>query len=267
MTSCFDYHAGTGPLLISIPHDGRILPEPLAERLTEHARELPDTDWHVRRLYAFSKLLGASVIAANYSRYVIDLNRSQADETLYQGRFVTGLCPEQTFDGEDIYLPGMTVTAEEKNDRIARYWRPYHDKIALVLSEIKERFGYALLWDAHSIRSRVPLLFDGELPEFNFGTNDRQSCANDLIEAILANAASVDSVVVDARFKGGYVTRHYGEPASDIHAIQLELAQRSYMDEVPRHFDENRASHTEQVLTKVLRAFITSAASHYEGRQ
>jgi N-formylglutamate amidohydrolase len=209
--------------------------------MTAHARELPDTDWHVCKLYEFSKALGASVIAANYSRYVVDLNRSHTDEVLYKSQLVTGLCPEQTFAGQEIYLPG----------------------------DIKESFGCALLWDAHSIPSKVPLLFDGELPELNFGTNDGQSCGNDMIEAVITEAEGGESfsMVLDGRFKGGYITRQYGDPANDVHAIQLELAQRSYMIEESCSFDDERASRLQGVLSHVLQAFISSAVSRYEEKK
>jgi N-formylglutamate amidohydrolase len=237
--------------------------------MTAHARELPDTDWHVCRLYEFSKALGASVIAANYSRYVVDLNRSHTDEVLYKSQLVTGLCPEQTFDGQEIYLPGENVSADEKKDRIENYWRPYHDRIASSLKNIKEKFGCALLWDAHSIPSKVPLLFDGELPELNFGTNDGRSCGNDMIEAVITEAEGDDSfsIVLDGRFKGGYITRQYGDPANDVHAIQLELAQRCYMIEESCRFDDERASRLQGVLSHVLQAFISSAASRYERKK
>lgn len=258
VSDSFEFHAGESALLISIPHDGRTLPPDIAERMTERARELPDTDWHVIRLYEFSKSLGVGIIAANMSRYVVDLNRSPADEALYDSRFVTGLCPEQSFDGEDIYLPGHSVDDDEKEDRIAKYWRPYHDKIDSTLSDIKRRFGYALLWDAHSIPSNVPLLFDGELPQLNFGTNDGRSCAGELVEAVTAATAKCErySSVLDGRFKGGYITRHYGDPANGVHAIQLELAQRSYMNEDSLQFDEEPASRLRELLSRVLQAYL-----------
>ena len=267
MTDCFQYHAGESPLLISIPHDGQTLPPDIAERMTERALELPDTDWHVIRLYEFSKALGASIIAAKMSRYVVDLNRSHADEALYDSRFVTGLCPEQSFAGENIYRPGQTVGSDEKEDRIAQYWRPYHDKIASSLSDIKDRFGYALLWDAHSIPSTVPLLFDGQLPQLNFGSNGGRSCASELVDAVMAETKAGESYssVLDGRFKGGFITRHYGEPANDVHAIQLELAQRTYMGEQSLKFDDELASQLQQVLSKVLQAYLASGTSKSKG--
>ena len=263
MSDCFDFHAGTTPLLISIPHDGRLVPTAIADRLTARARELPDTDWHVRKLYAFSKSLGASVIAANYSRYVVDLNRSDTDEALYEGRIGTGLFPAETFDGEGIYLDAASLDAEEKRRRVDDYWRPYHDKIESALDELKERFGYALLWDAHSIRSQVPSLFDGLLPELNFGANDGRSCASDVIEAVVRAAGQQYTVVLDERFKGGYITRQYGRPGLDVHAIQLELAQRCYMDEDTRKFDDQLSAQLQTVLTSVLTAYLASAEQHY----
>lgn len=269
VTDSFEYHAGENALLISIPHDGRALPPDIADRMTERGRELPDTDWHVIRLYEFAKALGASVIAAKMSRYLVDLNRSPADEALYDSRFVTGLCPEQTFAGDDIYLPGGTVGADEKDDRTAKFWRPYHDKIVSTLRDIKDRFGYALLWDAHSIPSNVPLLFDGELPQLNFGSNGGRNCGSDIINAVIAETTAYGgfSSVLDGRFKGGYITRHYGEPGNDVHAIQLELAQRSYMSEKSLQFDNKLASQLQQLLSKVLQAYLAGGASQYKGTE
>jgi N-formylglutamate deformylase len=266
VTDCLEYSAGETPLLISIPHDGRRLPPELAKRMTARAREIPDTDWHVGRLYEFAADLGAGIIAANYSRYVIDLNRPESDESLYEGRFVTGLCPDKLFDGEDIYLAGAAVSAEEKTERIDRYWRPYHEKIASVLDQIREDFGYALLWDAHSIPSRVPLLFDDELPVLNFGTNAGSSCAKELVDVVMqiSNESDDYSKVLDGRFKGGYITRHYGDPENNIHAIQLELAQRAYMNEKTLDFDTELAPRLQKLLSTALQAFLLRAASKYE---
>jgi N-formylglutamate deformylase len=269
VTDIFDFYAGDTPLLISIPHDGRVVPPSIAERMTDRARELPDTDWFVSRLYEFAKASEASVIAATHSRYVVDLNRASSDEILYQGQFVTGLCPEKMFDGGDIYLSGESVRDEEKEQRIEDYWRPYHDRIVSALNDIKRIHGYALLWDAHSIPSRVPLLFDDELPDLNFGTNNGQSCANDVIDAVIAEARAFQeyTMVLDGRFKGGFITREYGDPVNQIHAIQLELAQRCYMIEDSCSFDEDRASRLQSALNKFLQAYMTSTASRYEGLQ
>ncbi len=268
VTDCFEFVAGESPLLISIPHDGRALPPAIEKRMTSRGREIPDTDWHVARLYDFARNLGASVISANYSRYVVDLNRSSADEALYDGWVATGLCPERTFHGEDIYLPGASVSTDEKEDRITHYWRPYHDKIESSLREIKSRYGYALLWDAHSIPSNVPQLFDGELPQLNFGTNDGRGCPIDVIEPLIAEAQTGGdySVVLNGRFKGGYITRHYGDPANGVTAIQLELAQRCYMSEESLDFDDELASKLRELLSNLLQTYLECGVSNRKSK-
>jgi N-formylglutamate amidohydrolase len=180
MSAVFDFIDGESPLLVSIPHDGRELAPGMAARMTTAGRALPDTDWHVRRLYDFAEELGASVIAANYSRYVVDLNRSADDVALYPGQVSTGLCPLETFAGEPIYSGNAELSEAERRARVETYWRPYHDRLQQALARIVDRFGYALLWDAHSIRAEVPLLFDGRLPDLNIGTNAGASCRDDL---------------------------------------------------------------------------------------
>ncbi len=250
---------GELPLLISVPHDGCHLPKELQGRMTRIGLAVPDTDWHVAELYDFARDLGASMLIANYSRYVVDLNRSASDEVLYPGQLVTGLCPEQTFSGEDIYSAGG-VTEQEKAERISKYWQPYHARIDAVLAAMRSKHGYALLWDAHSIPSVVPRLFDGELPELNIGTNDGRSCAA-AFEAAVVNAAKAGpySIAVNERFKGGHITRHYGNPGDSIHAIQLEIAQRAYMDEATTAFDAEKAGRLRETLSRMLQAFLDAA--------
>ncbi len=260
MSEVFSFDQGDSALLISIPHDGRLLAPGQAERLSASGSALPDTDWHVRRLYAFAADLGATVLAADYSRYVVDLNRPADDAALYPGQLSTGLCPTRTFAGEPIYLAGDEITEEERARRVRAYWRPYHERLRAALDTIRARFGYALLWDAHSIAGEVPLLFDGVLPDLNLGTNDGLSCGPALSDAVAEAAmASPYSSVVNGRFRGGYITRHYGNPARRVHAIQLELAQRTYMDETCREFDAGRAEELAAVLRRMLDAFITAA--------
>ena len=257
MSDVFDFHEGSSTLLVSIPHDGRQLAPGQAERMTDAGRALPDTDWHVRELYAFASDVGASVIAANYSRYVVDLNRPSSDEALYENQLATGVCPRQTFGGQDIYLDGESIDTE---DRIRAYWQPYHDKIAVTLAEIRERSGYALLWDAHSIASEVPSLFDGVLPDLNIGTNGDQSCAADITAAVSAVAnASTYSCVANGRFRGGFITRSHGAPANGIHAIQLELTQHNYMDEKNLGYDAGRATRLVDTIRNLLQAFQDAA--------
>jgi len=266
MSDVFDFHAGSSPLLISIPHDGRNLAPEQTERMTDVGNALPDTDWHVRELYAFVKELGASVVAANYSRYVVDLNRPASDESLYENQVATGLCPEQTFDGQDIYRVGQGVSKDEQASRVVSFWNPYHDKITASLAQIREQFGYALLWDAHSIPGEVPLLFDGVLPDLNIGTNGGLSCAADITAAVGRVAeASPYSSVVNGRFRGGHITRHFGEPATNIHAIQLELTQRNYMDESELSFNAGRASGLVETIRKLLQALESAASDNLSG--
>ncbi len=258
MTDVFDFHEGSLPLLISIPHDGRLLAPGQAERMTVVGRALPDTDWHVRELYSFAGELGASEIAANYSRYVVDLNRPSTDDSLYEGQIATGLCPQKTFAGEDIYLEGQAVDEQEQKTRIGEYWQPYHDKIAATLERIRDRFGYALLWDAHSIPAKVPLLFQGVLPDLNIGTNGGLSCAAGIKAAVTAVAAdSPYTSVADGRFRGGHITRAHGAPADNVHAMQLELTQRNYMDEKNLEYDADRAARLVDTIRSMLQSFMS----------
>jgi N-formylglutamate amidohydrolase len=260
MTEVFDFHEGSSSLLVSIPHDGRLLAPGQAGRMTDAGLTLPDTDWHVRELYSFAADLGASIIAANFSRYVVDLNRPSSDEALYRNQLATGLCPQKTFAGQDIYLDGESIDREEREARIVAYWRPYHDKISETLDKIRERCGYALLWDAHSIAGEVPSLFDGMLPDLNIGTNGDQSCAADIRAAVAAAAnASPYSWVANGRFRGGYITRNYGAPGDGIHAMQLELTQHNYMHEKKLSYDAGRAARLAETIRNLLQAYQDAA--------
>ena len=261
MIEVFSFHEGTSPLLISVPHDGIHLPVDIRDRMTAAGAALPDTDWHVAELYSFARELGASMIVAKYSRYVVDLNRAANDDALYPGQVATGLCPLQTFAGEEIYA-GSGVDDKEMQQRTEAYWQPYHDKLSHTLSTLRERHGHALLWDAHSIASMVPRLFDGELPELNIGTDNGRSCAASLTESVAAVAdASPYSYVVNGRFMGGYITRHYGRPESDVHAMQLEIAQRVYLDEATTNFDVRKGSLLRGTLRPMLDVFTESIES------
>ncbi|MGI9233885.1 MAG: N-formylglutamate deformylase [Woeseiaceae bacterium] len=258
MINVFSTFTGELPLLVSVPHDGCHIPDEIRTTMTEAGLAVPDTDWHVAELYDFARDLGASMQVANYSRYVVDLNRSASDDALYPGQLVTGLCPLKTFSGEDIYNDG-SVDAEEKARRISMYWQPYHEGLENALGAMRDKYGYAMLWDAHSIPSKVPRLFDGELAELNIGTNDSASCPQSIELAIASVArASQYSTVVNERFKGGYITRHYGDPENNVFAIQLEIAQRSYMDEDTRVFDSHKASHLRDTLRHMLETLLSS---------
>lgn len=263
MTDVFSYTDGNIPLIISIPHDGRALMPGQADRMTKEGRAIPDTDWFVRELYAFAGELGASVIAANYSRYVVDLNRPADDAALYAGQVSTGLCPTKTFNGQNIYIDGETVSATEQQDRVEGYWRPYHDRLAAVLGDLRDKYGFALLWDAHSIASEVPMLFPGVLTDLNIGTNGGDSCGSSCESSVMNVAEASDySSVLNGRFKGGYITRHYGDPEAGIHAIQLELSQRCYMDESSSSFDVGLAARVGGTIRNMLIACIQAVQEH-----
>ena len=256
--SDYEFHQGTTPLLLSIPHAGTAVPEALFDRLSEPAKTLPDTDWHVPRLYDFARDLGLSILQANYSRFVIDLNRPPGNESLYPGQATTGLCPETLFDGTRLYHDDTPLPADEIATRRERYWRPYHIKLAEELGRIQRVHGYALLYDAHSIASRVPRLFEGRLPDLNLGTARGASCAPGL-EAQTAGILqrSGFSYAVNGRFVGGYITRHYGNPGGGIQAVQMEIAQASYLDEVEGYpYNEAKAATLRPVLREVLTTLL-----------
>ena len=223
-------HRGDAPLVIAFPHGGTDLAG-VDEQLVSPWRARLDTDWWIADLYAFAAERGASLIATDISRAVIDMNRDPSGVSLYPGQATTELCPTTTFDGDPLYRFGEPDEAEI-SQRLNLYHRPYHDALSAELDRLKSAHGQVVLYDAHSIRSHVPRLFDGELPQFNIGTNDGATCAPEL-ETIVANicAASGKSHVVNGRFKGGWTTRHYGRPETGVHAIQIELAQRGYMAE------------------------------------
>jgi len=258
MNPVFHYQSGESPLLISVPHDGRDLPEDMQTRMTDAGLSIPDTDWHVAKLYEFAADMGANILVANYSRYVVDLNRPADDAELYPGQVATGLCPLQTFAGESIYRSGG-VDESEKAQRIETYWHPYHAQLRDTLDALRAKHGFAFLWDAHSIPSVVPRLFDGELPELNLGSNKGGSCEQSIEDAVAAiAAASRHSTAINGRFTGGYITRHYGDPENGIHALQLEIAQRAYMNEQAAAFDATKATVLRDTLRKMLSAFVAA---------
>ncbi len=265
MTDTCSFHAGSTPLLISVPHDGRLLLESIERRMTTAGSDISDTDWHVAKLYEFVRELDASMLVADYSRYVVDLNRPPDDAALYAGQISTGICPNMSFAGEYLYEDMGVVAAEDIRERVDAYWLPYHSVIESKLAALRDEYGYAILWDAHSIPSLVPRLFDGELPVLNIGTNNGDSCSANIAEQVFEIATSSDySAVMNGRFKGGYITRHYGDPRNHVHAIQLEIAQRAYMDEATRDYDDVKADKLRDTLSSMLEGFLVATKRQYE---
>lgn len=259
----FDFHRGSLPLLVSVPHAGTFVPESIAQRFSLAGSELVDTDWNVDKLYGFVRELGASLLTANYSRYVVDLNRAADSAALYPGAATSPVCATQTFDGKPIYIPGGEPTEAEIRSRVQQYWQPYHQKIADELAQLRATHGYALLWDGHSIASEIPALFPGVLPEFNFGTRDDASCPRNVAEQLLNVVASDGrfGAVLNGRFKGGYITMNYGRPAQGVYAVQLELSQRVYMDEGKgTGWDPQRAESASAIISQLLMRFLKSHA-------
>jgi N-formylglutamate deformylase len=258
VTDTYTLHRGSSPLLISLPHNGTQLPADLAERLTPEARQVPDTDWHVEKLYDVAHALDASVIVPKYSRYVVDLNRPRDDASLYPGQNTTGLCPVMAFSGEPIYLSGQEPDQNEITARIERYWRPYHTALTEEIGRIGEAHGRVVLWEGHSIRSVVPFLFEGRLPDLNIGTAGGDSCSAGLQRRLVnvLDAQRDYSYVLNGRFKGGYITRHFGKPSQGVDAIQLELAQLNYMNEEMFEYNETHAQKLQAVIKKLLEAAL-----------
>jgi len=257
MKPVFSLKRGTTPLLVSIPHAGVWVPRSINSRLTSKARHLPDTDWFVDRLYQSVVEQGGGLLIANYSRYVIDLNRPPDDAALYAGEG-TGLLPEQAFDGNPLYRQEMQPDKEEVQERLQQFWMPYHEKLCTELEAVKQRFGHAVLLDAHSILSEVPRLFNGMLPDLNLGSFKGASADPGLVSASML-ALGIDphfSLVLDGRFQGGYITRNYGCPGNGIHALQLEMAQSAYMVETPPAFHDKRAGRLLPVLQNLVDTLI-----------
>jgi N-formylglutamate deformylase len=247
-----------GPLLVSFPHSGTEVPDSIRQRFTLEGKRLADTDWYVPQLYKFLARLPVSTVTANYSRYVIDVNRSSEGAALYPGQRETELCPTSTFADQPVYRHGELPNEDEIALRRERYWQPYHQALSAELERIKTIHGYALLWDAHSIAAEVPRFFDGRLPSLNLGTADNRSChprlAQDLYSVIHKSGFTS---VHNGRFKGGYITRHYGDPQASVQAVQMEIAQSAYLsdqmtDQKVPELDSKKAERLSDVLMKII---------------
>lgn len=255
--SVVDVQRGDGPVILGVPHAGMQLTDATHDALNARGRALADTDFHVDRLYD-GLLPTATMVRARYSRYVIDLNRDPAGESLYPGRHTTALCPLTDFDGAPIYAPGREPTPEDVMALIAAFHRPYHAALEAEIVRVKARHGVALLYDCHSIRSEIPFLFEGVLPHFSIGDSDGATCAPEVRAAVetVARRAEGYETVVNGRFRGGWTTRRYGRPQDGVHAIQMELAQRAYLaaEAPPYSYDDAKASRLRSRLRAMLEA-------------
>ena len=252
---------GQAPLLISVPHSGSIIPDKILEQMTPAAQGSMDSDWFMKELYyPIAQSLGGSLISPLYSRYVIDLNRPESDQSLYPGKTTTGLCPQHRFDGQALYHHKNQPNLDEKNRRIHMYWRPYHQALQSELERLKSIHGSVLLWEGHSIKSVVPRFFDGQLPDLNIGTNQGQSCSQKIETHVAQYLKMQDQYtsVINGRFKGGYITRFYGSPTHNVHAVQLELSQITYLkiEQTPKW-----SADYAQAISEVIKALIVSALS------
>ena len=261
---------GEAPLVVSIPHAGTLIPSDIESRLVSPWLARKDADWWLPELYAFADGLDATVVRTGVSRTVIDVNRDPSGVSLYPGQATTGLCPTETFDGEPLYRDSQTPDEAEIAARRATFFEPYHAALRAELDRLRAAHGKVVLYDAHSIRSRAPRLFDGELPQFNIGTNSGATCDPALTRAVEAACDATGLPrVTDGRFKGGWITRHYGQPGQGVHAVQMELACRGYIDEPvvltpdnwPTPFHAPRAAPLQAALADVLKACIAFAST------
>jgi len=246
---------GAGPIVLGLPHVGTWVPDEIAARLNDTGRLLADTDWHVDRLYD-GLLPAATTVRANFHRYVIDPNRDPSGESLYPGQATTDLVPTTDFDGNPIWRDGMAPDLAERTDRLALYHARYHQALNEELTRVREHHGVAILYDCHSIRSRIPRLFEGRLPDFNIGDNKGTTCHPAISEAVVAVCADAAGYthVHNGRFKGGWTTRNYGLPHLGVHAIQMELAQSTHLaaEVPPFDYDADKAETLRTVLKRIL---------------
>lgn len=247
------FHNRNSPLLFSIPHDGDVIPAEIAVKMNDFALKTPDRDFFVSQVFNFAKDFDISILKTHISRYVIDMNRPANNESLYPGQSVTELCPTTSFDEKDIYINGVPDNNEIEK-RISEYWKPYHQIISDKLEVIRQQHGFAILIDCHSIKSQVPRFFEGQLPDINIGTNDGKSCSDDLMNKFInvLEKQNKYSYVVNGRFKGGYITRHYGNPEENIHTIQIELSQINYLNELKNRYDYEKAERLKTVLIRAV---------------
>lgn len=247
---------GSSPVILGLPHTGTDVPAAIRARLNDNGLLLADTDWHIHRLYD-GLLDDATTVRATFHRYVIDANRDPAGTSLYPGQNTTGLVPETDFDGKAIWKDCAAPTAADSAERLAEFHAPYHGALAAEIERVKALHGVAILYDCHSIRSHIPFLFEGKLPDFNIGTDSGRTCAPQIEKAVVeaTGAAQGYTSILNGRFKGGWTTRHYGRPQTGVHAIQMELAQSNHLatEAVPFAYDEDKAGRLRIHLKTILR--------------
>jgi N-formylglutamate deformylase len=265
LANLWTLNEGAAPLIINVPHAGVYVPPDIRADLTPIAQTLADTDWHVPLLYEFALASGVTLMAATHSRYVIDLNRDPGNAALYPGADNTELCPTRSFHNQDLYSAGRAPSPDAVAQRRETYWAPYHAQLARQIARVKQQHGYAILLDAHSIASVLPRFFDGRLPDMNLGTADGASCDTELQDTawnVLSSTQGKFSAIANGRFKGGYITRHYGQPTAQVHALQLEISQRAYMDEgAPFAWNPARAATLIKVLESLTASLLAWAAA------
>jgi formiminoglutamase len=253
-----DVKQGTSPIILGLPHTGTDVPPAIWERLNDHGRILADTDWHIHHLYD-GLLDGVTTVCATFHRYVIDANRDPKGVSLYPGQNTTGLVPETDFDGKVIWKDGEAPTEKDIAERIKNFHAPYHTALAAEIERVKAIHGVAVLYDCHSIRSHIPFLFEGKLPDFNIGTDMGKTCDSAIEHATLTvtSAAEGYDSILNGRFKGGWTTRHYGRPETGVHAIQMELAQSTHLqtETPPFAYDPAKAErlrvHLKDILVRI----------------
>ena len=259
----YRYRYGSSALIVSMPHSGTFVPHSVGSSMTDTAAARSDTDWHLPRLYDFLEELDATVVAANFSRYVIDVNRPPDGTNLYPGRDTPKLCPTDTFDRQPLYRSGAPA-AEDVAKRVDSVWRPYHRRLEREIERVRGEHGIVILWDAHSIVGVQPRLFEGRLPDFNLGTADGASCdpglAQSLLKALQRHTSF--SSVLNGRFRGGHITRHFGAPSKGVHAVQMEMVEAMYMDETsPYGFRTDLAQRVRPILREQLEIALAFAGN------
>lgn len=264
MTNPVIIERGDSPIILGQPHGGTFVPDAIAARLNDNGRLLADTDWHIDRLYN-GLLPGATTVRATFHRYVIDANRDPSGKSLYPGQNTTGLVPLTDFDGAPLWKEGEEPTEDDVSERLDEFHRPYHEALAGEIERVRQRHGVAILYDCHSIRSRIPFLFDGALPDLNIGTNAGVTCAPEIEESVTKICAGAPGYmsVLNGRFKGGWTTRHYGRPYENVHAIQMEIAQSAYLEteSAPFDYDKGKAERLRTYLATILKDLEQIAAS------